>query len=1126
MGVCLHVRVCMLFLALLCQVPPTLMLCDDIDATREEQLTMLRNGGAIREARWVVLDKSSGKGQLKNMDKATKGKVKGLKKKMRTAADHIKCLSSAPEAGHGHLLDVYMPCIRLKPGEPLVLDPPAWTDRPFLKIIADEAGSGIAAYNYLLSVAGLRGCLDTDKCHRMGNNAVLGLKRAGLFSPYVKICFLANINKGPWLGGRFLETKMEALAQYLKSTTQDPEELAQHLQGIAFDLGKMLDSADYTLDDVTLAADQWLDMQNLHSKSAGMELKRFFSFVYAFPVLNKEWTGIKSVLQWALGQLGEWQPEHQAMQQFEKLKAAAKAKAAAKTLAKAKANADAGAVVGQDKAELPQDNALVTAAAEADIDQTLKQMRQQTNHTLHLCLMCMSSRKLQVQGRMIFAYLKLGQVELAESLKQHKTQADSMAWYAHRACHAGIPMLRLISEVCDDVPWLESLMLTVAVALPSSAREELPEQVETAEQALLLAVEYMSLTAWTTQQHSSTFPWQLAGSLHADRILAQDALYNCQHAWEGILKVEGWLAQPDAQTKWPYLHKLMADLDFHKHQLVRELCHSLDLGDPAADLEPWSVDLEDVRMQLWHMVGTPANTKTFIEDIFRDARLANRLTGYVADRFLRMQHVIMAGINRAHQFGIPVVEIAPMNSCASFNLPKGTLSEGVFVPLSSKAKATVALEHGSPYDVGVPQGNQKPLIDLQPLMGVNPKPNAQKNAKLKERRDQKRKRQAGSDSDNNVDAQQAEPVKDKELEAEAATCAPAAVKATKAEWKAAGNEANFRSIAAMKQVLALHAFMGASSADEAERRTQQCWMGVLLVKGCCYMYQDSTAKWHRFISLGFYGYAASCWLLSSTEVNCKGESKVLLKLSGWQPDEDEDAPPTPSFHLTGSQVKELHDSGRLFGIKTEVALPCMTGSNGLGWFCQTEIEGEPGFPGKQDVILFALQNGAPLTTQQLVLLAHMLNVRLGRLTKGEETAEGITVGRALLKKLFPLMNQEEMDAVLRKIIDRAPTDLPTSMLNDPFLLDILAEMEVHLPDGLPDDLDALRAAADREVHVTNAAGPDDKRKGRVITAPSKLTDETYKARDGRELEQACIIYCSGSSSWKWSTSRLPNDWSS
>ena len=314
---------------------------------------------------------------------------------------------------------------------------------------------------------------------------------------------------------------------------------------------------------------------------------------------------------------------------------------------------------------------------------------------------------------------------------------------------------------------------------------------------------------------------------------------------------------------------------------------------------------------------------------------------------------------------------------------------------------------------------------------MNPKPNAQKNAKLKERRDQKkRKMQAGSDSDSIVELKAeelkaGEPVKDKELKAEAATGAPAAGKATKAEWKAAGNEANFRSIAAMKQVLALHAmFGGASSADEAEQLTKQGWMSVLLFKGCCYMYQDSTEKWHRFVSLGFYGYAASCWLLSSTEVNCEGETKLLLKLSGWQPSEEEDAPPTQSFHFTGHQVKALHDSGRLFGIKTEVALPCMTGSNGLGWFCQTEVDGEPDFPGKQDVILFALQKGAPLSTAQLVLLADSIDQ-----------------------------------------VDQAPCDLPPSTLADPSLLDILLlfQMKARLPGGLPSDAQSVLTAAHRHV---------------------------------------------------------------
>lgn len=35
----------------------------------------------------------------------------------------------------------------------------------------------------------------------------------------------------------------------------------------------------------------------------------------------------------------------------------------------------------------------------------------------------------------------------------------------------------------------------------------------------------------------------------------------------------------------------------------------------------------------------------------------------------------------------------------------------------------------------IPQGNQHPLIDLQPLMGMQPKAEAQRSAKVKEHRD-------------------------------------------------------------------------------------------------------------------------------------------------------------------------------------------------------------------------------------------------------------------------------------------------------------------------------------------------------------------------------------------------------
>ena len=227
-----------------------------------------------------------------------------------------------------------------------------------------------------------------------------------------------------------------------------------------------------------------------------------FPFANVFSVLDTEWTSIKTIMQWMLEQLENWKPDNEVVEEYDKLKAAAKAQA----------EMSPGKVV------------LAEARVQADIDQSWKQMQQQTYHTLKLCLSCMSSRKLQVEGCIIIAYLKLVQGEMAESIKQLNSQADSVAWYADQACHAGLPMLRSISEVCDDVAWLESLMLTMEAPLPSLVHKDLADEVVTAEQALQMAVEYMSLTAWTADQYASAFPWQLAGTMHAISRLAEWAL--------------------------------------------------------------------------------------------------------------------------------------------------------------------------------------------------------------------------------------------------------------------------------------------------------------------------------------------------------------------------------------------------------------------------------------------------------------------------------------------------------------------------------------------------------------------------------------------------------------------------
>ena len=49
--------------------------------------------------------------------------------------------------------------------------------------------------NFLLSVGGVRGFHDTDKCHRKDNNIMLALKHSGFFTSLVKLVMLANVNK-------------------------------------------------------------------------------------------------------------------------------------------------------------------------------------------------------------------------------------------------------------------------------------------------------------------------------------------------------------------------------------------------------------------------------------------------------------------------------------------------------------------------------------------------------------------------------------------------------------------------------------------------------------------------------------------------------------------------------------------------------------------------------------------------------------------------------------------------------------------------------------------------------------------------------------------------------------------
>jgi len=115
-------------------------------------------------------------------------------------------------------------------------------------------------------------------------------------------------SKGPWLGGMFLEKKAEALNLFLQTTLLDPAYLKDHMEGFAFDLDMDM-ATECIIADVQGQLANMLDMKSFLRKNMNVELKRWFSFTYSFPTLDKEWTAVHAVLTWMQFQMAEWRPE-------------------------------------------------------------------------------------------------------------------------------------------------------------------------------------------------------------------------------------------------------------------------------------------------------------------------------------------------------------------------------------------------------------------------------------------------------------------------------------------------------------------------------------------------------------------------------------------------------------------------------------------------------------------------------------------------------------------------------------------------------------------------------------------------------------------------------------------------
>jgi hypothetical protein len=163
-----------------------------------------------------------------------------------------------------------MPNTRLVPGGPLLLDPPDVKDRPFIKEIVDEDSSGVAGAIFMYSGSGIRGFFDTDNCHRFNNDFNSAIRKADLWHIMALITHVACVNRGPWLGGDFLEKKAESMMAMLSCICCDPLEMTNHFEGMAFDRGLTL-SAVQSVHDLTalapIAVKQWLDMGSFTKRS-------------------------------------------------------------------------------------------------------------------------------------------------------------------------------------------------------------------------------------------------------------------------------------------------------------------------------------------------------------------------------------------------------------------------------------------------------------------------------------------------------------------------------------------------------------------------------------------------------------------------------------------------------------------------------------------------------------------------------------------------------------------------------------------------------------------------------------------------------------------------------------------
>jgi hypothetical protein len=556
-----------------------------------------------------------------------------------------------------------------------------------------------------------------------------------------------------------------------------------------------------------------------------VEVKRFFSFTYAFPALDHEWTGILAILTWLKTQLGNFQLDDDMVKEFE------------------------GHIAIAQQAELGAHGLPDNEVAQEQKLATLAELRKKTTNSLDLAAMIMKDRKVQIHGRMIHHFLLIGREAMAHDLARQHNQADSARYCADRVADGGLRICQQCAQALTDTGFLTSLAMTTQASFPESGPEPFFDEIETATQVTRLAMEAMAAHAWSMSIYAMTMPHSLAIGLHEQLCVARQGLQGQSARWAMILKVESMVFpstgpghdQTVAQGSLHALAQLLTDLDFHKLQIVRETCFSMSMA--SDDKGPWDPQHPQGEMQLWWMFGNVTNTKVFLEDTFRDQRQMAKVAGHTSSRFLRMQHVLTSGTRRCKEHTIPLVQLDNQD-LGSVDVAKRTISQAVFAPPSNPEKAKHSLESGRPFDVGIPHpmpGGQvlEPMLDLSYLMESSVPETSKKG--MSHRRSSRRMAPPADP------AHQAQP-----------TDMHRRKEADEAVSRAAGSAAKHRSSAAMAMIMALDGHQ----AMEWEGMVKNAWWGCLCGKGLLFkLIREPDSEPIVFMSLGFVGYAIIGWVL-------------------------------------------------------------------------------------------------------------------------------------------------------------------------------------------------------------------------------------------------------------------------